>query len=118
MFLSNYFKLRNDSVRAKYALTATMTKLLEWLSAAVVLFGVWFAVVFRHVRSPLLDEWMGLAVLSPVIFAALFLAYAFAVIVYRVLTFNDCEYAAKELREQIVEAKEDLKNRGYRFQTI
>jgi dolichyl-phosphate mannosyltransferase polypeptide 3 len=37
------------------------------------------------------------------------------VIVYRVITFNDCEEASKELQQQIKEAQEDLKSKGLKF---
>ena len=37
-------------------------------------------------------------------------------IVSRVATFNDCEEAAKELQEQISEAREDLRKKGFNFE--
>ena len=36
--------------------------------------------------------------------------------VSRVATFNDCEEAAKELQEQISEAREDLRKKGFNFE--
>lgn len=92
-----------------------MTKLLEWLSAILLIFSVWFFVVFGYVQSAHLDQWMFLIIPSPVILVILFGLYALTVVLYRVFTFNDCEYAAKELQEQIVLAKEDLKLKGFVF---
>ena len=34
----------------------------------------------------------------------------------RVATFNDCEEAAKELQQQISEAREDLRSKGFNFE--
>ena len=35
-----------------------------------------------------------------------------SIIAWRVYTFNDCEEAARELKQEIKAAKEDLKKRG------
>ena len=37
---------------------------------------------------------------------------------FRVATFNDCEAASQELQKQIVEAREDLRNKGFSFEDI
>lgn len=34
------------------------------------------------------------------------------IVIYRTLTFNNCDQAAKDLKDEIVEAKEFLKKRG------
>ena len=34
----------------------------------------------------------------------------------RVATFNDCEEAARELQQQISEAREDLRKKGFNFE--
>ena len=34
---------------------------------------------------------------------------------WRVFTFNDCEMAASELREEIQDAKADLRARGFKM---
>lgn len=92
-----------------------MTKLLEWLSAIFLIFSVWCSVVFGYVQSSHFDKWMYLIVPSPIILVIMFGLYALTVVLYRVFTFNDCEYAAKELQQQIVLAKEDLKLKGFVF---
>lgn len=40
----------------------------------------------------------------------------FKTIHFRVATFNDCEEAAAELQKQITEAREDLRDKGFKFQ--
>lgn len=98
-----------------FILQIIMTKLLEWLSTAVVLFGVWFSIVFGYVHSCCLDKWMNLIVISPIIFVGIFGIYAASVVLYRVFTFNDCHEAAKEIQAQILEARQDLKQKGFVF---
>ena len=89
-----------------------MTKLLEWLTAVVLFVSLWVAVLAGKLVPTLSKDSFYLVLVSPVIFVALFGVYALAVLVYRVATFNDCEEAAKELRLEIEQAKEDLKSKG------
>ena len=91
-----------------------MTKLLEWVSLLMVIFGVWLGILTQNIGNlatvyPILTLWW------PVGLVILFGICALILIVYRVITFNDCEDAAKELTKQIDEAKEDLKNKGLKF---
>ncbi|MCJ8749759.1 hypothetical protein PDJAM_G00179970 [Pangasius djambal] len=51
----------------------------------------------------------------PVYLLVVFGCYSLATVGYRVATFNDCEDAARELRAQIQEAKEDLKKKGLKM---
>ena len=51
----------------------------------------------------------------PVYLVVVFGCYSLATVGYRVITFNDCEAAAKELQEQIVEAKKDLTKKGIKL---
>ncbi|KYN42325.1 Dolichol-phosphate mannosyltransferase subunit 3 [Trachymyrmex septentrionalis] len=87
-----------------------MTKLLEWLSCATVIFGVWFATITSN--SVLVKEWREIILFLPIISLFLFGLYAIAVVLFRVLTFNNCESAAIELQRQIEEAKKDLQSKG------
>lgn len=87
-----------------------MTKLLEWLSCATVIFGVWFAAITSN--SIFVKEWHEIILFLPVIFLFLFGLYAATVVLFRVFTFNNCESAAVELQQQIEEAKKDLRNKG------
>ena len=52
--------------------------------------------------------------MSPLKFFPLFW-FKFQVIVVRVYNFNDCTEAALELKQQIEEAKADLKKKGLKF---
>jgi dolichyl-phosphate mannosyltransferase polypeptide 3 len=90
----------------------TMTKLLEWLSAIALLASVWLAVLTGKLLPSVSREHFTLVLASPVFAVVLFGLYALSVLVYRVATFNDCEDAARELREEIVEAKKDLAKNG------
>ncbi|TGZ46612.1 Dolichol-phosphate mannosyltransferase subunit 3 [Temnothorax longispinosus] len=87
-----------------------MTKLLEWLSCATVIFGVWIATITSD--SAFVKEWHKIILFLPVISLFLFGLYAVTVILYRVFTFNTCESAAIELQQQIEEAKKDLQRKG------
>ncbi|XP_055588758.1 dolichol-phosphate mannosyltransferase subunit 3 [Uranotaenia lowii] len=89
-----------------------MTKLMEWLAAAAAFFGVYFAIVYRQVQHDLFDQYMLEIRWSPVILVLLFGMYSAFVVLYRTFTFNNCEEAAKELLEQIKEAKADLRSKG------
>ncbi|XP_018313100.1 dolichol-phosphate mannosyltransferase subunit 3 [Mycetomoellerius zeteki] len=87
-----------------------MTKLLEWLSCATVIFGVWFATITSN--SVLVKEWREIILFLPIISLFLFGLYAITVVLFRVFTFNTCESAAIELQRQIEEAKRDLQSKG------
>lgn len=41
--------------------------------------------------------------------------YAAGTVLYRTFTLNDCPEAAKELQEQIREARKDLISKGFKF---
>ncbi|XP_049765689.1 dolichol-phosphate mannosyltransferase subunit 3 isoform X1 [Schistocerca cancellata] len=92
-----------------------MTKLMEWLLGVSLFASIWIALVTRQVHSRLLDEWMFLIKPLPLIVLILFGLYSIAVILWRVYNFNNCEDAAKELQMEIQEAKDDLKKKGFVF---
>ena len=105
-----------------------MTKLLEWLSVAVVMGIVWVGAY----TDKLLPQYKGEILWSPVVFVLLFGLFSVLTIAYRlvikclccnfihlpfrVATFNDCEEASKELQRQIGEAREDLRSKGFNFE--
>ncbi|XP_028142893.1 dolichol-phosphate mannosyltransferase subunit 3 [Diabrotica virgifera virgifera] len=93
-----------------------MTKLMEWLSGAGVLFAVWFYLITNKPNNFVREQY-DLILYSPIIFVLLFGLYAASVVLYRVYTFNDCEKAAAELQEEIKEAKEELSRLGFKFQS-
>jgi len=74
-----------------------MTKLLEWLSCATVIFGVWFAVITSN--STFVKKWQEIILFLPIIFLFFFGLYAVTVILFRVFIFNTCESAAIELQQ-------------------
>jgi len=74
-----------------------MTKLLEWLSCATVIFGVWFATITSN--SVLIKEWREIILFLPIISLFLFGLYAITIVLFRVFTFNNCESAAIELQQ-------------------
>lgn len=91
-----------------------MTKLLEWLTAGVVLVSIWSAVLFGDFIT--LDAETRLHILlSPIYAIIAFGLISFAIVVHRTATFNDCPEAAAELRRQIEEARKDLISKGFKF---
>ena len=91
-----------------------MTKLMEWLTAIVLILAVWFSVITQNIGNLAID-YPNLTFLWPLVLLVFFGIYSVLVICYRVVTFNDCPEAAEELQKQIVEAKEDLKKRGLKY---
>ncbi|CAH0399596.1 unnamed protein product [Chilo suppressalis] len=92
-----------------------MTKLLEWLSVLSAMFAVWYSLIGGYVKHPLIEKNINLILISPLIFVVLFGLYAVTVVLYRVFTFNNCEEAAKELQNEIAEARKDLLDRGLKI---
>lgn len=88
---------------------------MEWISLCSAFFAVWYSLIGGYVKHPLIQENMHQIVLSPIYFLILFGLYSVSVILFRVLTFNNCEEAAKELQREIIEAKKDLHERGLRW---
>ncbi|XP_037529702.1 dolichol-phosphate mannosyltransferase subunit 3 [Rhipicephalus sanguineus] len=87
-----------------------MTKLMQWLLGLSIFMAVWAALLSQRLGAVETHVW-----LLPLYACIVFGVYAASVVIYRVLTFNNCEAAAAELKKQIVEAREDLKKRGYKF---
>lgn len=92
-----------------------MTKLLEWISVISAFFAVWYSLIGGYVKHPEIEKNMTLILWSPFIFLVLFGVYAVTVVLYRVLTFNNCELAARELQEEIKIARRDLQEKGLRW---
>lgn len=51
----------------------------------------------------------------PLLFVVAFGLVSLVILVYRVLTFNNCDDAANELKNEIEEARKDLKSKGFKF---
>ena len=56
-----------------------------------------------------------LAILSILRIITLLQVISVSIIAWRVYTFNDCEEAAKELKQEIADAKTDLRKKGFKF---
>jgi len=115
-----------------------MTKLLEWLTGAGLFAAVWAILLSKDSADS--DDCvrhfvMFLPFYAALIFAVSILSFIFilhsfkylymlmtfmihlkvvsvSIIAWRVYTFNTCEEAAKELQQEIKEARADLKKRG------
>ncbi|XP_071356697.1 dolichol-phosphate mannosyltransferase subunit 3 [Trachinotus anak] len=92
-----------------------MTKLLEWLFGVSLVVAVWALVSFDLLDLNLPQAYREVAWPMPLYLLVSFGCYSLATVGYRVATFNDCEEAAKELLEQIKEAKEDLRKKGLKI---
>lgn len=92
-----------------------MTKLMQWL-LVLCLYGSLYCAALAEVFPVKLTEKTRFGVLvSPIILVILFGVYSVVTILYRVATFNDCEEAAAELREEIKVAKAELSSKGIKF---
>lgn len=90
-----------------------MTKLLQWLIGLSLFLGIWLTLINKTdgiFQSNQLHIW-----LLPIYCIIIFGFVSLAIIIHRVYTFNDCQYAAMELKKEISEAREDLKKRGFMF---
>ncbi|KAJ0003433.1 hypothetical protein NQD34_008531 [Periophthalmus magnuspinnatus] len=92
-----------------------MTKLVEWLVGVTVVLVAWAVVSFDLLDLRLPDTYREVAWPMPLYLLVSFGCYSLATVGYRVATFNDCEEAARELQEQIKEAKEDLRKKGLKM---
>ncbi|XP_053698316.1 dolichol-phosphate mannosyltransferase subunit 3 [Sabethes cyaneus] len=89
-----------------------MTKLMEWLMGIVAYAVIYFAIAARKMQHDVFDDYRQEIMLSPLILLMFFGVYSVVVVLYRTFTFNDCDEAAKELFEEIKEAKMDLRSKG------
>ncbi|XP_061597765.1 dolichol-phosphate mannosyltransferase subunit 3 [Cololabis saira] len=92
-----------------------MTKLMQWLFAVCVLGVAWAVVCFDLLELGFPRPYRELAGPMPLYLLVSFGCFSLATVGYRVATFNDCDEAARELQEQIKEAKEDLKKKGLKM---
>ncbi|XP_024153944.1 dolichol-phosphate mannosyltransferase subunit 3 [Oryzias melastigma] len=92
-----------------------MTKLMQWLFGVSLLGTLWALVSFDLLDWKVPHTYREVAWPMPLYLLVSFGCFSLATVGYRVATFNDCEEAAKELQEQIREAKEDLRRRGLKM---
>lgn len=89
-----------------------MTKLTEWLIAFGVSASVWYFVFTGKIQTSLSESEI---IAAPFVIVAIVGLIVLAILVNRIATFNDCPEAAAELRKQIKQAKEDLSEKGIKF---
>ncbi len=87
---------------------------MQWLCLLALIVGVWFAILTQNVGN-LATDYPNLSFLWPIGLVIVVGIWCLCLIVYRVLTFNDCPEAAEELQREIKAAKEDLKKKGLKF---
>ncbi|XP_030043356.1 dolichol-phosphate mannosyltransferase subunit 3 [Microcaecilia unicolor] len=92
-----------------------MTKLMEWLFGLTLLSTVWLTLSFDLLGLNLPETYQQAIWPFPIYLLLIFGCYSLATIGFRVATFNNCEDAARELQDQIQEAKKDLARRGLKF---
>ncbi|KAM6106409.1 dolichol-phosphate mannosyltransferase subunit 3 [Pterocles gutturalis] len=92
-----------------------MTKLGQWLCGFILLGSAWATLALAPPGLRLPAAFREVLLPFPVYLLVAFGCYSLATVGYRLATFNDCEEAAVELREDIGEAREDLRRRGLRF---
>ena len=96
-----------------------MTKLMEWLAGIAIVIGLWMAILVERMNSANSNTiWdvkpnAYIVLVWPLGLIAAFGIYSVLVIGKRVYDFNDCQEAAEELKKQILEAKTDLKSKGF-----
>lgn len=90
---------------------------MEWLFGFTVLLGIWLSLVTNRIDSGFLKDLWDVILCMPVLLVVVFGLYAASVVLWRVYKFNNCEEAARELQQEIVLAKEDLKKKGFSFET-
>uniref|UniRef100_A0A3Q3AF49 Dolichol-phosphate mannosyltransferase subunit 3 n=2 Tax=Kryptolebias marmoratus TaxID=37003 RepID=A0A3Q3AF49_KRYMA len=92
-----------------------MTKLMQWLFGVSLLATAWAVVTFDLFGLSFPPEYREVAWPMPVYLLVSFGCFSLATVGYRVATFNDCDEAARELQDQIKEAKEDLRKKGLKL---
>ena len=88
-----------------------MTVLLRYqifLGYGALFLAVWFYALSNQSEN----EKSRMVEFAPVWAVLVLGVYAASSVVHGVLTFKDCPEAAKELEEQVAEAKTEMKNRG------
>lgn len=93
-----------------------MLKYQKWVAAFVLLLALWL-LARDYAAKNLGDDARFLQIVNVLPMYALvsFGAYSLAVIALSVMSVEDCPAAAKELDLQVIEAKADLKKKGFTF---
>jgi dolichyl-phosphate mannosyltransferase polypeptide 3 len=89
-----------------------MLKYQKWLIFFIVFFFVWLGICkfsSEYIVNPRIQQ---IAFVLPMYLLVTFGAYSLAVIALNVMAVSDCVEAAKELDEEVKQAKEDLRKKG------
>nr|XP_016936623.1 dolichol-phosphate mannosyltransferase subunit 3 [Drosophila suzukii] len=92
-----------------------MTNLQRWLFYASLFAVPYLSIVLGAVQTQLTSKYFLHIQLLPLLLLVIFGLYSVWTVLYRTLTFNDCPEAAKELQDEILEARKDLIAKGFRF---
>ncbi|KAK6176696.1 hypothetical protein SNE40_014946 [Patella caerulea] len=98
-----------------YTYILQIPKLFQWLIGVSLFLSIWLAVLLEYVKLDIVDRNKFTILLLPLYLIIAFGCYSVAVIGYRVATFNNCDEAADELKQQIKEARADLSTKGLKF---
>ncbi|XP_031338648.1 dolichol-phosphate mannosyltransferase subunit 3 [Photinus pyralis] len=92
-----------------------MTKFMEWLATIGFFFCLWAALITNKFDSTLTRQYYREILYSPIVFIMFFGLYAALIVLYRTVTFNNCEKEAFELQKEIKLAREELDQLGFKF---
>lgn len=91
-----------------------MLKYQKWIVAFVLLLALWL--LAREIAAANADaRFLQIVNVLPMYALVTFGAYSLAAIALSVMSVEDCPAAAKELDAQVLEAKVDLKKKGFTF---
>ncbi|KAL4230274.1 Dolichol-phosphate mannosyltransferase subunit 3 [Mactra antiquata] len=90
-------------------------KLFQWLLAGGAFVALWVGLILGYLDSDINDSTKDVILFLPVFVIVGFAIYSVTVICYKTATFNDCVEASKELQQDIKDATEDLKSKGFKF---
>jgi len=91
-----------------------MTKLAEWLIAAISILTLWYNLLTGRLPTPSFlthDQvfW------APFVLVAIIAVVVLAELIRGIRNFKDYPEAAEELKKQIIQAREDLTSKGFKF---
>lgn len=88
---------------------------MQWLTVFIIYGVILGAALTDKLPMKVTDDTRYNLLKLPVVLVVIFGLYSIGVIACRVATFNDCEEDAKSLKQEIVEAREDLASKGFKF---
>uniref|UniRef100_A0A1L8EI16 Dolichol-phosphate mannosyltransferase subunit 3 n=1 Tax=Haematobia irritans TaxID=7368 RepID=A0A1L8EI16_HAEIR len=92
-----------------------MTNLQRWLMYLLLFLIPYFGILFATIKTPGMEKLLLPLQVLPYVLVIMFGVYAAGTVLLRTFTFNDCPGAAKELQDQIQEARGDLISKGFKF---